>query len=125
MTYFLVLPLFILWVLGACAMTAASRYVPQLRLLFPWVWRICLWATLGVIAANAVMVWALTILGSVDHPFMPGSFADELSRLAIGVAVLAGPLLASAAGWSAGALLGAVLALLKTRRKAAPPASAN
>lgn len=125
MTYFLVLPLFILWLLGACAMTAASRFVPPLRHLFPWVWRICLWATLGVIAANAVMACTLAMIGSAGQPFAPGSFADELSRLAIGMAVLAGPLLASATGWSAGALLGAVLALLKTRRMAAAAAPAG
>jgi hypothetical protein len=118
MLYFLVVPLFILWLLLAGAMLAASRFVPQLRLLYPWVVRICLWSTLGVIVANGAMVWLLTMLDHAGQPFLPGSFADELFRLAVGLAVVAGPLLASACGSSAGALLGAVLAFLKTGRAA-------
>ena len=117
MTYFLLLPLFLLWLICAIAATAATRFVSQLNQLFPYVWRVSLWATIGCVLANATLLWMLSLMERAGAPLFMGSFAEQAFQLTFGLALLAGPLLASAAGWSAGALLGALLAFLHGRRK--------
>ena len=122
MTYFLLLPLFLLWLICAIAATAATRFVSQLNQLFPYVWRVSLWATIGCVLANATLLWMLSLMERAGAPLFMGSFAEQALQLTFGLALLAGPLLASAAGWSAGALLGALLAFLDGRRKLLKPA---
>ncbi len=117
MTYFLVLPLFVMWLLAAVGASAASRIIPQLNHLFPWVWRISLWATLGCAVGNAILLLLLSNADRLGQPFDTGSYADELYKLGVDLAVLIGPMFVSALGWIAGALIGALLAFSRTRRK--------
>ena len=117
MTYFLLLPLFLLWLICALGATATTRLVPQLNQLFPYVWRISLWATIGLVVANATLLGMLQLMQHAGAPLALGSFEEQAFQLAFGLAVLAGPTLASAAGWTAGALLGCLLAFLAGRRE--------
>ena len=116
MTLFLIVPLFVLWLLSAVVATVATRFVPQLKQLFPFVWRISVWATLGSLASTALLLWMIELAARTGQPFPAGSFGHDLFALYMGLAVIAGPLLAIVAGWTAGALLGTVLALVATRR---------
>ncbi len=117
MTYFLVLPLLVMWLLAAAGATAATRMIPQLNHLFPWAWRISLWATLGCIVGNAILLLLLSNAHHLGLPSDMGSFADELFKLGMGLTVLLGPIFVSAVGWIAGAIIGALLAFSRTRRQ--------
>ncbi len=115
MTWFLVLPFFLLWLVMAAGATAAARFVPQLHHLFPYVWRISLWATIGWVAASAALFGLLHLMDGAGPLFEAGSVGEQLFHVTVALAMFAGPFLACAVGWSLGVLLGIVLAYLKGR----------
>jgi hypothetical protein len=118
MTLFLILPVLLAWLLCAAGASAATRFVPQLRQLFPFVWRISLWASLGCCAALGALAWFLFVIVPGPQPVAAGSWAEQAYTMTVALAVFAGPVLAAAAGWSAGALIGLLLALSHVRRHA-------
>ena len=112
MAYFLILPVFVIWVLFACAAIVATRSFPSLSGAFPSVWRIALWATVGVVAANAALVLLLTVgFATIGSSAPPESAGRDVFQFVWGLTAIGGPLLASLLGWVAGAGLGAVFAL--------------
>jgi hypothetical protein len=108
-TYFLMVLAFIGWLVLAAAATLATRYVPALSAAYPYAWRIALWASAGIVAANA----ALAAILFLSHAALPPGGALQLTW---GMAAVLGPLLVSPAGWLAGAVIGAVQAMRRTAR---------
>jgi len=109
------------WLVVATLAVGIIRSVPRIAPAFPFVWRIALWATLGFLAANALL---LLLLGGGFLAF--GAQASAVNagggaaRVLWGIGALAGPVIASVAGWSFGGIVGAVLALMHRQRSAAP-----
>lgn len=56
MAYFLLLPAWILALLGMIAATIATRAVPRWAPAYPFAWRILLGSTVGVLAANGALL---------------------------------------------------------------------
>jgi branched-subunit amino acid permease len=110
MTYFLILPAFVLWLIVAGTAALVARLVPALSVAYPYVWRIALWATAGLIAANAALV-ALLALGFValGDGMAPSSAGHDAFQLLLGLTAIGGPVVASALGWLVGAVLGFAL----------------
>ena len=74
--------------------------------LFPLVWRIWLWGSIGFLAANGLLLAALyPILTGVGISAAAPGTVDPFS-VVLGFAVLFGPLVASAVGICGGGLLG-------------------
>ncbi len=116
MMYFVVAVLFVLWLVVAAGAVAATRFIAPLRPLFPFVWRMCLWATIGFLVADAALVGLMVVTSGFDPTFVRGTIGDEILRFVVQLAILVGPLVASAIGWLAGLLLGILLAFLRQRR---------
>ena len=116
MTYFLVLPFFVLWLVFATGATVATRLVPQLQPLFPYAWRISLWASVGCVLVNAILMWLWTTMPHAVAAPATGTLEKDASQLALLLVVFAGPVLGSVTGWLAGALLGIALAYRRGRR---------
>ncbi len=115
MPYFFVLPVVGVVVLLLGGFALACRLLPSLRPLFPFAWRILLWATVGVVAANGA-VFALYLVPA----FAPeGLAADQGTRgflkMILAAGLLVGPLVATALGFMAGSTLGVFLALRALR----------
>jgi hypothetical protein len=111
MAYFLILPAFVLWLIVAGVAVLVVKSVPAFSVAYPYVWRIALWATVGLIAANAVLV-ALLALGFValGDGTAPASAGHDAFQLLWGLTAIGGPVIASALGWLVGAVLGLALA---------------
>ena len=111
MAYFLILPVFVIWLLFACAAIIATRSVPSLSGAFPYVWRITLWATVGLVAANAALVLLLAFgIVTAGSSVTPESAGRDVFQFVWGVTAIGGPLVVSPLGWLVGAALGAVFA---------------
>jgi hypothetical protein len=112
MLYFIIIPAFVLWLAAAALAVGVTKSVPRIAYAFPYVWRVSLWATLGFIAANALLI-ALLAGGSfaLDEASSEKTASGGAMRMVWGVGALAGPLVASAAGWFFGAVFGAALSL--------------
>ena len=94
MPYFFVVPAFLVWLLIAGSATLAARSLPSLAPVYPFVWRISLWSTLGFIAGNLVLI-ALLWLGFAaigPSPTQP-STAHGAAQVAWVVSALLGPVL--------------------------------
>lgn len=110
MSYFFVLPLFALWLIVAVVAVMLARKRPRLQPAYPYVVRICAWATIGIVLANIVLVLALVFSGA-QLPERPIDFIDKAVVLVWGIALLLGPMLATVTGWFSGAILGVCLAV--------------
>jgi hypothetical protein len=120
MAYFVVVPAFVLWLLIAAAAIIAIRAVPRLTSAYSYVLRISIWATIGVVAANALLICLLTLgFGALERTEPLPSTAHDILRVAWGLAAIGGPIIASGLGWIAGCTIGADLAFLRGRRVAA------
>ncbi len=123
MPYFFVLPVVGAVVLLLGAFTLACRATPSLRPLFPFAWRILLWSTAGVVAANAAVFLLYLVPAFAPEELAADQGARGLLRIFLAAGLLVGPLVATALGFMAGSTLGAVLALRALRSSAArrPP----
>ncbi len=116
MAYFIVAVLFILWLGVAGIALAATRFITPLRPMFPHVWRMCLWATIGFIVAVGAFFGLTMLLMIVDIPRERGPIIDAIFSTFMGLVMGLGPLLAAVVGWFGGLLVGMVLAFLRQRR---------
>jgi hypothetical protein len=121
MLYFIILPAFALWLVLAALTVGMTKSVPRFAFAFPFVWRISLYATLGFVIANAVLVLALAG-SSFAVGRQPSAAAEGAGALQIlwGVGAVVGPIIASAAGWLFGAVTGAALSLRHRQRSLHP-----
>lgn len=116
MIYFIIAPLFVLWLVTAAIALAATRFITPLRPMFPHVWRMCLWPTIGfIVAVGALMALTMLLIG-FDMPLERGTMIDDIVRTVMGLAIGLGPLVAAVIGWLGGLLLGMALAFLRQRR---------
>jgi hypothetical protein len=119
MLYFIVIPAFVLWLVAAAMAVGMTKAVPRIAYAFPYVWRVSLWATLGFIAANALLIVLLAGgMFALDGASTEKTVSGGAVRMLWGVGALAGPLVASATGWFFGAVFGAALSLRHHRSSA-------
>ena len=110
MAYFFILPAFVIWLLFALGAVGLTKSASPLAAAYPYVWRVSLWASIGVLVANALLI-ALLALGFVALEGTGGDPANDAPiRFIFGLSAVVGPILVSAAGWFTGALLGTYLA---------------
>lgn len=121
MLYFIILPAFALWLVLAAVAVCITKSVPRVAFAFPFVWRISLWATLGFVIANAVLILFLAGgFSAVGTQPSAGTEGGGALHILWGVAAIAGPIIASAAGWLVGAAVGAALSLRHRQRSVTP-----
>jgi hypothetical protein len=117
MAYFLIVPAFILWLLIAAATIYATRTIPRLAAGYPYAMRISVWATVGFIIANSVLIGLLGFgFVALDSLVPSPSTTRDVLQVAWALTAIGGPIVASALGWIAGCILGAVLAFRRSRR---------
>lgn len=108
MPYFLVLPLFLLAVLGFVTLTVVCAAVSSLKPGLPYAWRIGVGACCGCLLAN-IPVFALyfvpVALQAMDAHPEPGTARNGVA-IAFVAALLVGPFVASALGFLGGAWVG-------------------
>lgn len=119
MLYFIIVPAFALWLVVATVAVGITKSVPRIAYAFPYVWRISLWATLGFIGANALLVLLLTGgLFALDEPSSQVTAGGGAARILWGVGAVAGPLVASAVVWFFGGVIGVALSMRRRRGSA-------
>ena len=116
MAYFLILPAFVLWLLVAAAGILATRLIPRLAPIYPYALRASLWASVGTVVANAVLIGLLALGMGVLEPTASQSTAQDAAQMAWGLTALGGPVIASALGWLGGFVFGLFLAFRRSRR---------
>ena len=110
MLYFFILPAFLLWLVVAAGSVVLAKSVKDLQPALPYVWRICLHATLGFLIANIMFIVALWIGSDAMKEATSEPKGGGLLQAMIGVAVILGPVVASAIGWFCGAVTGFLFA---------------
>lgn len=116
MPYFIIVPLFLLWATLAGIAIAIVLRSPSARPWHAYVMRVAIWATVGIIAANGVLILALGLgIGLMDGTVAHSPVRAGL-QLIWGLMALLGPFAASALGWLAGAVLGVYLGFRHRRR---------
>lgn len=115
MPYFLVLPVVGAVVLLLGGFAVACRLTPSLRPLFPFAWRILLWSTAGVVAANGAVFLLYLVPAFLPEELAADQGVGGMLKIFIAAGLLVGPLVASALGFMAGSTLGAFLALRSLR----------
>lgn len=120
-TYFIVFSAFVGWLLVAFALLLALRLKARGWSGRPYVFQAVLWASIGVLVANALLV-ALLALGVGLFPSGPEAEAQSLGqgllRFVWGALAILGPFLASAVGWFAGLFTGLFIAHGRLRNAA-------
>ena len=119
MAYFLILPAFVVWLIVAGVSTVIAKKFSRFPVAYPFVWRISVWATLGFVVANVLLI-VLLALGfialedaSADH-----SSSRDTFQIVWGLTAIGGPVIVSVLGWLLGAVAGVVLALIHYKRAA-------
>lgn len=111
MAYFLVLPAFALWLIVAALAVAIVKTVPRLASIYPYAWRVSVWATVGFVIANVALAVAVAVgFVAVDRYSAEPSAMRDAAQATLGVTAIVGPFIASALGWLAGAVFGLILA---------------
>lgn len=124
MAYFVILPVFFLWLVVAAIGLVIIRKDSQISHIYPYAWRVVLWSTGGFVLANVLLM--ILVVGAVGV-LGPGSPERTVGRdalqLFVGLGGIVGPIPASLIGWLAGAVLGALLARRAQRNQEPPQAS--
>ncbi len=115
MPYFFVLPVVGVVVLLLAGFAVACRAIPSLRPLFPFAWRILLWSTVGVVAANGAVFLLYLVPAFAPEELAADRGVRDLWKVFLAAGLLVGPLVATALGFTAGSTLGAILALRSLR----------
>jgi len=118
MAYFIIIPIFVLWLVVAGAAIVGTRKIPSLNFAYPYVIRACTWATIGFLVANVALVLSLASSAQLLSE-LPNQFSGRsVLEMIWGLAAILGPVPASAIGWLAGAFLGFFLAYREGRKVA-------
>lgn len=113
MAYFIVLPAFLAWLFIAFGVLLALRIRAPSWRGRPYVFHASLWASIGVLLANALLVACLALgvgllsSGTEAEAQRPG---QGLFQVVWGALAILGPFLASAIGWGLGLLVGVLVA---------------
>ncbi|MES3023475.1 MAG: hypothetical protein V4857_18070 [Pseudomonadota bacterium] len=106
MAYFIILPVFVVWLMVAGVAMAACRLIPSFADAWQYVWRVALWATVGFVAANAVLwLFLIPALGPMPSKTVGGGLLHYIRALV----AIGGPLLVTPIGWSIGSAVGLFL----------------
>jgi len=108
MPYFIIIPAFAAWLVLSVITVLVCRFWAPAKVLFPYVWRICLWSDLGFLVANAIF-WGLILMGLHFLREIQSGAHEAVSLITAGTLFI-GPFIASALGWLAGFLAGIILA---------------
>ncbi len=119
MPYFFVLPAVGAVVVLLGAFTLACRLSPSLRPLFPFAWRILLWSTAGIVAANGAVFSLYLVPALAPEELAADQGVRGALRIVLAAGLLVGPLAATALGFMAGSTLGTFLALRALRSSGA------
>lgn len=115
MPYFFLLPAFIAWLLLSGAITLTARRLPSLKPWYPYVMRVSVWATIGTLTANLILISLLALgVRSLDG-LQTGTTVHDGLQVIWGLSAIFGPFAVSALGWIGGAGLGMYLALQRKR----------
>lgn len=115
MPYFLLIPAFLGWVVVCSALTLTTRLTPSLKPWYPYVLRICIWATVGTLVANVVFISLLALGVQTLGSLQTGSPVHDSLQVMWGLSALLGPFAVSTVGWIGGACFGMYLALGRRR----------
>jgi hypothetical protein len=77
--------------------------------------RVCIWATVGTLTANVILISLLALGVQSLNSLQTGSPIHDGLQVMWGLSTLLGPFAASAVGWIGGACLGMYLALGRRR----------
>lgn len=109
MTYFFILPAFVVWLIIGVAFLVFVRTRP----LYPYAWRVVLWSSVGFVITNVllliVVAGAMALMGPAPAEAERTMGRDAL-QLIVGLGAFVGPVFASLLGWVAGAGAGVLLA---------------
>ncbi|PWF44686.1 hypothetical protein [Massilia glaciei] len=103
MAYFIILPVFVVWLLVAGAAMVACRLIPSCADAWQYVWRIALWATVGFIVANAAL-WFFLMPALAAMP--SNSDSSGMLKSLWGLVAIGAPFLITPIGWAIGAAIG-------------------
>lgn len=115
MAYFIILPVWVLVLLGMAALTVATRMVPRWSPIFPYAWRVLLWSSVGFLVANALLWLGEAAIVGAGRPADAEQSGPAALQAALGLALILGPVIASMAGFGTGT----GVALFLARRRAA------
>ncbi len=121
MPYFFILPVVagIVLLLGGFAI--ACRLAPSLRPLYPFAWRILVWSTAGVVAANAAVLLLFLVPAVAPEDLAADRGAGAPLKIFLAAGLLVGPLVATALGFMVGSTVGVYLALRALRGRGSGP----
>jgi len=116
MTYFFILPAFLVYLLIFGAMLLVSAFVQPAKPLFAYVWRALLASILGFFVANfSLWVIVLAVAKTLDVT-NPSDQIRELLGVPAGLALLLGPIPVSLIGIIAGFVFGVIWAFYVKRK---------
>jgi hypothetical protein len=110
MAYFILLPAFLGWLLVCGAVTLTTRCMPSLGHWYPYLVRVYVWASVGAITANLVLIALLALGMQFVGSLQTGSAIRNSVQVMWGMSALLGPFAVSAFGWIGGACVGVYLA---------------
>jgi MFS family permease len=108
MTYFFVLPVFVLAMLALAVAAILCATVPKLRWALPFAWRVLVWSGVGCVLANLPVFALHAVPFALERSGLTPAQGTTKNLLGVAFAagLLFGPIVASAAGFFGGALFG-------------------
>jgi len=118
MPYFFVVQAFVMATLVMAAAALLCAFVSRLRWAYPFAWRMLVWSSVGCVVVNLPVLALYLVPLAFDRAGISLNSGGSGSALNIVLAVglLIGPVVASAAGYIGGVLLGYYLALRAASR---------
>ncbi len=116
MTYFFILPAFLVYLLTYAAILLISAFLGPAKPLFPYIWRTFLLSIIGFFAAN-IFLWAFILgLAKMIDVVKPSDQIHKLIGIPSGLALFLGPIPASFIGIILGIIIGTFWAISDKRR---------
>lgn len=116
MPYFFVVPAFVMATLVMAGAALLCAFVSRLRWAYPFAWRMLVWSIVGCVAANLPVLALYLVPLAFDRAGISLNTAGSALNIVLAAGLLIGPVVASAAGYIGGVLLGYYLALRAASR---------